>query len=181
MPTDLSKFDNSWYNTAPALKRVVWYFFNLIFFQTGLFPFYSLKTFLLRVFGARVGKGVLIKPCVNIKYPWNLSIGDHCWIGEKVWIDNLAPVLIESQVCISQGAYLLTGNHDYTKTAFDLFIKPIHISKGVWIGAKSVVCPGVTCHEHSILAVQSVANRDMEPFTIYMGNPAVKVRLRNME
>ncbi|MDB5191411.1 MAG: wcaF [Segetibacter sp.] len=119
-----------------------------------------------------------MKPSVNIKYPWKLELGDYCWIGEKVWIDNLAPVIIGNNVCISQGAMLLCGNHDFTKSTFDLLVKPITLEDGVWIGAKSMVCPGVLCATHSILTVQSVATRNLSAYTIYQGNPALAVKKR---
>lgn len=133
---------------------------------------------LLRAFGARVGKGVVIKPAVNIKYPWKLSIGNHVWVGEKAWIDNLAQVSIADNCCISQGAMLLCGNHNFRKTTFDLITLPIILQEGAWVGAHSVVCPGVTCASHSVLAVNSVATKNLEPYAIYQGNPATKVKER---
>ena len=135
----------------------------------------------MRLFGAKIGKGVVIKPSVNIKYPWFLEIGDHAWIGEKVWIDNLVPVKIGPNVCISQGAMLLTGNHNYKKETFDLITGEIILEEGAWIGAKAVVTPGVTCKEHSVLAVSSVAVEDLEPYTVYQGNPAKPIRKRTIE
>lgn len=174
----LKTFNNSLFKPGNPMKRATWYFINVCIFKSYLFPFYSLKKNLLRIFGAKVGKGVIIKPGVNIKYPWNLSIGDFTWIGEKVWIDNLAPVTIGKNVCISQGAFLLTGNHDFTSTAFDLMIKPIVIHDGVWIGAKSVVCPGTIIESHAVLAVGSIAVGFLEPFTIYRGNPAIAEKKR---
>ncbi len=133
---------------------------------------------MLRLFGANIGKGVLIKPGVNIKYPWFLEIGDHCWIGENAWIDNLAKVTLGAHVCISQGAYLLTGNHDYGKPGFDLIVKEIIIEDGVWIGARSVICAGVTCKSQAVLSAGAVATKDLEANSIYQGNPAVKIRDR---
>jgi len=175
---DLSQYNNSLYQPGSTLKLTVWYFTNLLFFKT-LFPFpSSLKVKILRGFGAKIGEGVVIKPGVNIKYPWFLEIGDHCWIGEEVWIDNLASVSIGNNVCLSQGAYLLTGSHDYKKSSFDLITKPIILENGVWIGAKATVCPGVTCHSHSVLAVGSIATSDLEAYSIYQGNPAIKKRER---
>jgi putative colanic acid biosynthesis acetyltransferase WcaF len=175
MQVNLKTYNNSWYNAGSVFKRGAWYFTSALFFKTGLFPFYSIKIFILKLFGAKIGKGVLIKPYVNIKYPWFLEIGDHVWIGEHVWIDNLAAVKIGAHVCISQGAYLLTGNHDYKKTGFNLIVKPVAIEDGVWIGAKSVVCPGVICRTHSILSVGSILSSDMEAYGIYRGNPASKI------
>jgi len=136
------------------------------------------KKFLLRVFGAHVGNGVIIKPHVSIKYPWKLKIGNHSWIGEGVWIDNLGEVVIGDHCCLSQGAMLLCGNHDYSKVTFDLMIGNITLENGVWIGAKSVVCPGVICREHSLLSVGSVATKELEARGIYQGNPASKVKER---
>lgn len=178
MKTDLSKYNNSWYKPGSGLKRFFWYYTSCVFFQNNLFPFSGLKVWLLRIFGARIGRGVLIKPNVSVKYPWQLSVGNFTWIGEGVWIDNLAEVEIGANVCLSQGCYLLTGNHNYKRSTFDLMLKPIRLEEGVWIGAKSVVCPGVTCRSHSILAVGSVASQNLEAYTIYQGNPAIATRQR---
>jgi putative colanic acid biosynthesis acetyltransferase WcaF len=179
--TDLSKFANEWYSPKAGLvKRMCWYFVNAVFFINPIFAGSGLKRFLLKLFGAKVGKAVVIKPSVNIKYPWLLTIGDYSWIGEGVWIDNLAEVSIASNVCISQGALLLCGNHNYKKSEFDLQIGKIVLEEGVWIGAKSTVCPGVTCFSHAVLSVGSVATHDLESYSIYQGNPAKKVRERIM-
>ncbi len=180
--TRLSKYSNSWYKPgASGIKIGLWYFTNLLFFQSGLFPFNGLKIILLRSFGGKIGKGVVIKPSVNIKYPWNIKIGDHCWIGEKVWIDNLAFVSIGDNVCISQGAFLLTGNHNYKLSTFDLMVGEIVLEEGVWIGAKAIVTPGTNCFSHSVLSVNSVATKDLEAYMIYQGNPAQKVKERIIE
>jgi putative colanic acid biosynthesis acetyltransferase WcaF len=177
--TQLSTYNNSWYNPGGGpIKRLIWYYVNILFFMNPLNPFSGLKVFLLRLFGAKVGKGVVIKPNVNIKYPWLLEIGDHTWIGERAWIDNLAQVKIGKNCCISQGAMLLCGNHNYKKPTFDLIVKPITLEDGAWVGALSVVCPGVTIKSHAILTVQSVATETLEPFALYKGNPAVRIRER---
>lgn len=133
---------------------------------------------MLRLFGAKIGVGVVIKPRVNIKYAWNLEIGDHSWVGENVWIDNLDRVSIGAHACISQGALLLCGNHDYSKTSFDLMVKPINVGEGAWIGARAIVTQGVNVGAHSVLAVGSVASADMAEYGIYRGNPAQKLKDR---
>lgn len=179
--TQLSSFDNSWYKPAPKLKIVVWYFVNTLFFINPLNPSSGIKVALLRLFGAKIGKNVLIKPGASIKYPWLLSIENNVWIGENVWIDNLARVSIASDVCISQGAMLLCGNHNYKKSSFDLIVGEINLEQGSWVGCRAVVCPGVTLKSHAILAVASVATQDLEAYKIYQGNPAVAVRDRNIE
>lgn len=179
--TDLSAFSNDWYDPGAGLfKRLLWYFVNVLFFQNPANPVNGLKIFLLRLFGARLGKGLVIKPGVNIKYPWKLRIGNHCWLGEQVWIDNLAAVHIGDHVCLSQGAMLLTGSHNYKKSTFDLITHPIHLQDGVWIGAKAVVCPGVTCHTHAVLTAGSVTAKALTAYGIYQGNPAEMKRKRTI-
>jgi putative colanic acid biosynthesis acetyltransferase WcaF len=138
----------------------------------------ALKVKLLRLFGAKIGKAVVLKPGVNIKYPWNLEIGDDTWIGEKVWLDSLVKIEIGQNVCISQGAFLFTGSHNYKKTSFDLLLDKIILEDGVWIGANAVVCPGVRCYSHSILTVNSVTTHDLDAFMVYQGNPALPKRKR---
>lgn len=176
--TDLSKYNNDWYQPGGSmLKKTCWYVLHAIFIHSA-FPFTSFKVFLLRLFGASIGTSVTIKPNVTIKYPWHLTIGNHVWIGEQVWIDNLSRVTIKNNCCVSQGAMLLCGNHDYSKTSFDLIVKDITLEEGVWIGAKSIVCPGVSIGSHSVLTVNSVATSNLEPWGIYQGNPAVKIKER---
>lgn len=140
----------------------------------------SFKLMILKLFGAKIGKRVYLKPCVLIKSPWNLVIGDDCWIGENVWIDNLDKVYIGSNVCISQGALLLTGNHDYTISSMPYRNAPIVIEDGAWVGAKSVVCPGVIVHENAILTVGSIATKDLVANGVYQGNPAILIRIRKI-
>ncbi len=140
----------------------------------------KIKALSLQLFGTNLGSGIIIKPKVNIKYPWLLSIGDHSWIGENVWIDNLVPVFIGPNCCISQGAMLLTGNHDYKKSSFDLITGKIELEEGVWVGSQATVCPGVTMKSHSILSVGSVLTNDSDEYTIYQGNPAKPVREREI-
>lgn len=180
--SDLSKYNNSWYDPgAGVIKRLLWYFVNEWFMNCGWQPSSGIRVRLLRLFDAKVGRGVNIKPHVNVKYPWNLTIGDNAWIGEGTWIDNLTQVSIGSNVVLSQGAMLLCGNHNYKRTAFDLIVGEIHIEDGAWVGAQSTVCPGVTMHSHSVLTVGSIATKDCEAYSIYQGNPAVKVKERVIE
>ncbi|WP_040756095.1 WcaF family extracellular polysaccharide biosynthesis acetyltransferase [Winogradskyella psychrotolerans] len=178
MKTDLSTYNNSWYQPGSKLKRMLWYVTSLIFFEGGWNMSSGLKIFWLKRFGATIGEGVVIKPKVTIKYPWKLSIGNHCWIGEGVWIDNLDQVTLEDHVCVSQGALLLCGNHNYKTPSFDLMIAPIYLKEGSWVGAKSSVAPGVIFESHAVLSMGSVATTKLEAYSIYSGNPAVKVKTR---
>lgn len=178
--TVLNMFNNSWYDPGPRWKIVLWYVTNVIFFLNPLFTSMSIKRKILRAFGAQIGKRLVIKPRVNIKYPWFLEVGDDCWIGERVWIDNLGLVQIKSNVCISQGAMLQTGNHNYKSSRFNLIIGKIIIEDGGWIGAKAIVCPGVTIKSHAVLTAGSVANSDLEAYHVYQGNPSTPKRKREL-
>ena len=115
-----------------------------------------------------------------MKYPWLLEVGDNAWIGEDAWLDNLAWIRIGPNACVSQGAYLCTGNHDWTDPSFALTVRPITIQAGAWIGAKAVVCPGVEVGACAVAAAGSVVNGKLEADMIYAGNPAIAVRKRNI-
>lgn len=136
---------------------------------------------LLRAFGASIGKSVVLKQRIIVKFPWRLSIGNYSWIGEGVWIDNLAFVEIGSNVCISQGAYLCTGNHDYRSQAFDLFVRPISIEDHAWVGAFAKLSPGTRIAKGAILTLGSVSQGHLVEWTVYQGVPGMPVRKRSIE
>ena len=138
----------------------------------------GVKARLLRLFGARIGRGLVIKPHVRIKYPWRLAVGDHCWIGEGVWIDNLADVTLGSHVCLSQGAYLCTGSHDHRRRTFDLITRPIRVEDGAWVAARTTLLPGVTVGANALVAGGSVVVKDVEAGAIVVGNPAAAIGRR---
>ena len=177
--TDLSAYQHcAPHRNYSWVKRGLWFYVNAIFFKSSILPFSEVKVRLLRLFGACIGSSVIIKPCVNIKQPWLLRIGNHSWIGENVWIDNLEPVSIGNHVCLSQGALLLTGNHNYKDPAFGLITGNIIIADGVWIGAGATITHGVIANSHAVLSAGSVASRQLDAWSVYQGNPAVKTRDR---
>lgn len=180
-PVRLRSFDNSWYQPGRSLlHQLAWFFVGLPLLRSGFIPFSSFRVVLLRLFGATVGSGVIIKPGVRVKYPWRLTVGDHCWLGEDCWIDNLADVRLGSNVCVSQGTYFCTGNHDWTDPSFGLLVKPIVLHDGSWAGAKAVLTPGVTLGECAIAAAGSVVTKDIPPYEIHAGNPAAFVKQRRV-
>jgi putative colanic acid biosynthesis acetyltransferase WcaF len=162
---------------APYIKVISWYLVNLLFFRSGLMPFSNILVWILKIFGSTIGRNVRIKPHIQIKYPWKLSVGDNSWLGSCI-IENLDQVTIGRHVCISQGALLLTGNHNFSLQNFNLMTQPIIIEDGVWLSSNSLVCPGVIAKSHSVLCVGSVANRNLEAYSIYKGNPAFLVKKR---
>lgn len=131
---------------------------------------------LLRLFGAKVGIGVVVRSKVDITFPWRLSVGDHVWIGEEVLILSLAQVTVESSVCISQRAFLCTGSHDPQKITFDLITRPIHIRSGVWIAAGAFIGPGIEIGNRAVVSAGSVVLKDVQPATVVRGNPATVVK-----
>lgn len=138
------------------------------------------RAMLLRTFGAEIGKGVVIKPRVRVKYPWRLKIGDFSWIGEGVWIDNLTDVRVGNHVCISQGTYLCTGSHDWASTNFDLILGPIHVKDHAWLCAMTRVGPGVTIDEGAVVAFGRVVTCDVEPWCV-KGLHATRPRILRTE
>jgi putative colanic acid biosynthesis acetyltransferase WcaF len=180
--TNLRSYNNFPYNPGGnAFKRVLWYYINVFFFKSSLFPFYGFKNILLRAFGAKIGNEVEIKPCISIKYPWWLTIGNEVWIGENVCLDCLVPIVIGNNVCISNEVLLLTGSHNYKKTSFNLITGSIIIEDGAWLGARAIVNHGIVVGTHAVLTSGSVATKNLEAYSVYQGNPAVKIRSRIIE
>ena len=178
-PVRLDRFDNSWYQPGrSSLVCTAWFFLGLPLLRCTVLPSSRLRRWILRLFGASIGAGVVIKPGVRVKYPWRLSVGDHSWIGEDAWIDSLAEVAVGRHACISQGAYLCTGNHDWSDPHFGLVVQPIRIGDGAWVGARAVICPGVEIGDCAVVTAGSVATRSIPALEVHAGNPAVLVRMR---
>ena len=179
LQVDLSVPDNSELDRgAPFLVEALWFFLGLPLLRCPLIPSAGFRSWLLRLFGAKIGKRVYSKPGLRVKFPWYLEVGDYSWLGEDLWIDNLAQVIIGPHVCLSQGVYLCTGNHDWSLTNMKLFRKPIVCERGSWVGARAVVCPGVVIGEGAIVTAGSVAARSIPPYEIHAGNPASFARRR---
>jgi putative colanic acid biosynthesis acetyltransferase WcaF len=179
-PVKLAGFHPSDFDRgAGVIKEALWLIIRLVLFQLCPFSFSALKRAVLRSFGARIGRGVILKPQVKITFPWKLEVGDSVWLGEECWILNLERVVIGSNVCISQRAFLCTGSHNYKLPTFDLIVKPITIEDGAWLGAASWVGPGVTVGSHAVLSAGSVATKNLEAWGVYQGNPAEWVKARN--
>lgn len=171
--TKLTKnFDRGSYTVgASAFKIACWYLTSMLFFRSGFIPYSCILVAILRIFGAKIGSDVRIKPYIHIKYPWKLSVGDHSWLAD-CYIENIDQVTIGKNVCLSQQCMLLTGNHNYKLKTFDLITQPITIQDGVWICSRAIVCPGVVAESHSVLTTGSVAVKQLEYYKIYSGNPA---------
>ena len=168
-----AEFDRGRSRGAEAL----WVLVQALFVSSWL-PGSWLRIVILRLFGAKIAAHVIIKPRVSVKFPWRLVVGEWSWIGERVWIDNLAEVRIGNHAVISLNAYLCTGNHDMASETFDLVVKPIVIEDSAWIGAGAIVGPGAVVGTGAVLSVGSVAWKSLQAGTIYRGNPATAVGMR---
>jgi putative colanic acid biosynthesis acetyltransferase WcaF len=181
MRVDLSKTSNRDYRPGRGFAvRAAWVVLEALVLVNPVVTSYRLKRRLLHLFGAHVGAGLIIKPGVRIKYPWRLRIGENSWLGERAWIDNMEDVWIGSNVVISQGAYICTGNHDWSDPGMGLAPQPVTIEDGAWVGAFARVAPGRRVAEESILVLGSVLLTDTEPRGIYAGNPAKFTRTRTV-
>ena len=163
------------------LVRAVWLIVEALILLNPVVVSYRFKTAVLRLFGATIGEGLLIKPGVHVKYPWRLRIGDNCWLGERAWIDNMEDVTLGSDVVISQGAYLCTGNHDWSDPVMPLAPEPIQVEDGAWVGAFARSGPGTTIATGCVVALGGVVFGDTEPWGIYRGNPAERIGMRTLQ
>jgi len=175
----LDRFDNrSFKRGRPRLTEALWLLCSVLFVRSGLHGS-RLRVWCLRAFGARIGPGVVIKPHVTVKFPWRLTIGAYSWIGESVWIDNLAEVNIGAHCCISQGSYFCTGSHDWSSETFDLITEQITVEDGAWICAKACLGPGVRVGLGAVLGFASVATIDLAAWTIYSSGHGMRARPRH--
>ena len=178
---DLRSYDNCWYSAGrPMAWRALWMFIGLPLLRCPWLASSKLRAVLLRLFGARIGARVVIRQYVTVKYPWHLEVGDDCWIGEQVWIDNLTLVRIGNSACLSQGAYLCTGNHDWTDPAFGLRVAAIEVGTGAWAGARSLLMPGVELGEGAVVSAGSVVSGRVPAYQVFGGNPASFIKERRL-
>jgi len=159
----LDHYNNSDFERgAPLLKEALWWLVRSLLFAPW-FPIPSgVKVAALRLFGAKVGRGVVIRSRVNITFPWKVTIGNHVWIGDEVLILSLAPVNISSHVCISQRAFLCTGSHKFKSENFDLLTKPITIGEGSWVAANVFIGAGVTLTPGTVCSAGSVVLKNAD-------------------
>ena len=152
---NLSKYKRKNVSDVSFIKYLTWYLIENILINSFL-PGSFIKTSILKLFGAKIGKNVVIKPYVKIKFPWKLEIGNNSWIGENVWIDNIARVTIGCNTCISQGVYFCTGNHNFNIETFDLDIKEVKVGNSCWIGAKVIIKPGAIIEDQTFIKTGSI-------------------------
>jgi putative colanic acid biosynthesis acetyltransferase WcaF len=167
---DLYRLPAGWSPGAPRWRQALWLLLGQPLLASEL-PGSPWRRALLRSFGARIGRGGRIKPRLRVKFPWRLTVGDHCWLGEAVWIDNLAPVSLADRVCLSQGVYLCTGNHDYRAEGFDLRVASILIGSEAWVAAGAILGPGTEIGDGAVVGLGSVTSGPVPAGMVVAGNP----------
>jgi putative colanic acid biosynthesis acetyltransferase WcaF len=157
----------------------IWWAVQATLFACSPQILYPWRRFLLRLFGATIGRAVIIRPTVKITYPWKLKIGDNAWIGDNVVLYTLGEITIGENAVVSQSSYLCTGSHVEDRPSFDIFAKPIIIAPGAWVATDVFVAPGVTIGSAAVVGARSSVFKDIPPEMVAMGNPAQIIRKRN--
>ena len=176
---DLSRFHlPDHFRGRPGWFVQLWWLVQAVFFRPSPQFLYGWRRFLLRTFGARIGKNVLIRPTVTVTYPWKVSIGDYSWVGDDVVIYSLSEITIGSHSVVSQRSYLCSAGHDYRQITFDMQAGPITIGSQVWIAADVFIAPGVSVEDGCLVGARSSVFQDLPAGMICLGTPAVPVRPR---
>jgi putative colanic acid biosynthesis acetyltransferase WcaF len=169
---DLRKYDQSWFDRGrPSWYILLWWFVQAIAFPLTPQPLSSLRCTLLRLFGARIGKGVLIRPTARFTYPWKITIGDYSWIGDDVVLYSLDEIHIGQHCVISHKSYICTGSHDIRDPAFGLKTASITIGNGVWVAADCFVGPGVEIGANAVIGTRSSVFNSMPSGQVCLGSP----------
>lgn len=162
------------------IRRLFWNFIYILLFRYSPKPFHSYRSMVLRLFGAKVGKGVHVYPKVVIWAPWNLELDDGCGIANGVNLYSQDKIVIGKRAVISQESYLCAGTHDYTKQGFPLYTRPIIIQSEVWVAAQSFLHPGITVGEGSVIGARSVVTKDVPSWKVCSGFPCNVIKDRKL-
>lgn len=162
------------------IGRVIWSVTSFVFFKFSPKPFHSWRSFLLRCFGAKVGKAVHVYPGVKIWAPWNLELADEAGVGNGAILYTQGKIIIGKRAVISQGAHLCAGTHDYNLPDFPLYTKPIIIGDYAWVAAEVFIHPGITIGEGCVVGARSVVTKDMPKWMVCAGHPCQPLKEREL-
>jgi putative colanic acid biosynthesis acetyltransferase WcaF len=161
-----------------ALAVQLWWAVQATAFRCSPQALYGFRSWLLRLFGARVGKGVKVRPTAKITYPWKVTIGDYVWIGDDVVVYSLGEICIGNHTVISQSSYLCAATHDYRSRSFDICVGKVVIEDEVWVSADVFVAPGVTIGKGAVVGARSSVYKNLPPMMVSVGSPARPVHPR---
>lgn len=159
----------------------LWWITYAFLFRPSPQVLYGWRRFLLRCFGAKIGKGVIVRPTAQITYPWKIKIGYNSWIGDDVVLYSLGEIEIGKNTVISQKSYLCGGTHDYNKMDFTILNKPIIVKDNCWLATDVFVAPGITIEKGTIVGARSSVFKNLPEMKICVGNPAIAIKDRKFE
>ncbi|MBU2949618.1 putative colanic acid biosynthesis acetyltransferase [Tamlana agarivorans] len=159
----------------------LWWICYALFFKTSPQVLYGWRRFLLRAFGAEIGKNVIVRPSAEITYPWKVKIGDNSWIGDQVVLYSLGEIIIGSNTVISQRSYICTGTHNYKKMEFPILAKKIIIEDECWLATDVFVAPGTKINKGVVVGARSSVFKDLEPYSVFAGSPVKLIKKREIE
>jgi putative colanic acid biosynthesis acetyltransferase WcaF len=162
------------------VRRVAWMFAQTFLFRPSFHNWYGWRRMLLRAMGAKVGRGVRVRPTARIEIPWNLDLGDECVVGDYAILYSLGTIRLGQRVTVSQYAHLCAGTHDYTDPTFPLLRPPVVVGDDAWVAAEAFVGPGVTVGARAVLGARAVAVKDVPPDQVWAGNPARYIKPRRL-
>ncbi|WP_084639405.1 hormogonium polysaccharide biosynthesis acetyltransferase HpsU [Geitlerinema sp. PCC 9228] len=169
---DLSQYDQSWYDRGrPAWLVFWWWLVQAIAFPLSPHPWNGFRSWLLRRFGAKIGKQTVIRPTVRVTYPWKVKLGDYSWLGDDVVLYSLDHISIGDHCVISQESYLCTGSHDLSDRYFHLMVAPITIGNGVWVASDCFVGPGVQIGSNTTIGARSSVFKNIPAGYVAWGTP----------
>lgn len=163
------------------VRRVLWEVVSFLLFRHSPKPFHNWRSFILRCFGAKVGRNVHVYPKVKIWAPWNIELSDECGIANGAILYSQGKISIGKRAVISQGAHLVAGTHDYTKPGFPLVTMPIYIGDHAWIAAEAFVHPGITINEGCVIGARSVVTNDTPAWMVCSGHPCKPLKERKLQ
>jgi putative colanic acid biosynthesis acetyltransferase WcaF len=169
------------FSLSNRVGRLIWNLVAILLFRFSPRPFHGWRAFLLRLFGAKVGKGVHIYPKVKIWAPWNVIFGDECGVANDVTLYSQGKISIGRRCVISQGAHIVAGTHDYTKAGFPLITFPVNIGDHVWVAAEAFIHPGTTIGAGSVIGARSVVTKDMPEWMVCAGHPCQPIKERRLD
>lgn len=166
------------FSAQNRLLRLFWEVFAAIFFHPSPRPFHGWRRMILRLFGAKVGKGVHVYPGAKIWAPWNLDLADECGIAKGAILYTQGVIRIGKRAVVSQGAHLVTGTHDYTLAGFPLTTSPIYIGDHAWIAAEAFIHPGIRIGDGCVVGARSVVTKDLPDWSVCAGHPCKPIKQR---
>ena len=179
---DLSKYNQAGFDRGrPSWLILLWWLVQAIAFPLSLHNFNFFRCWLLRLFGAKIGKKVLIRPTARFTYPWKVEIGDHSWIGDDVVFYSIDRIQVGCHCVISQKSYLCSASHDLQDEAFSLITAPVKIGNGTWIATDCFIAPGVTVGANAVIGARSTVFRDIPSQQVAWGSPCRPHYTREMK